>query len=150
MVKPQIGKGGLKCSNVLEQQVQTISQCKDDIIQHNLILVHAAHNIHHDVAFGFIEHNPVVVEDDVCCLFRGFLKEAFLEGFLRFHVCVWLRRGLCVFCELERLACLSMIAMRGILLNRRVGERSILCDRYLESWEEDVDILGPLEWWGAL
>ncbi len=69
---------------VLEEQMQRIPQRKNDIVEHNLILVHPTHNIHHDIAFGLVKHDPVVVQDYVCGLLGGLLEEALLECFLGF------------------------------------------------------------------
>jgi hypothetical protein len=75
--------------------MQGISQSQNHIVEHNLILVYAADHIHHDIALALIQHDPVVVENDIrgllCCL----LHQAFLECFLRFHVWVG---GLCCWC----------------------------------------------------
>ena len=68
--------------------MQRIPHRQNNIIQHNLILIHAAHDIHHDIALALVQHDPVIVEDDICGLLGRFLEEAFLEGFLRFDVWV--------------------------------------------------------------
>ena len=73
------GEGG---EDVLEQQMQRVPQREDNIIQHNLILIHAPHNIHHDIALAFIQHDPVVVEDDIGGLLGRLLEEAFLKCLL--------------------------------------------------------------------
>ena len=68
--------------------MQTIPQRQNNIIQHNLILIHTAHHIHHNIAFGLVENDSVIVEDDVCALLGGLFQEAFLEGFLGFQIAV--------------------------------------------------------------
>lgn len=68
--------------SILEQQMQRIPQRKYNIIQHDLVLIHASHNIHHNIALALIKHDPVVVEDYIGGLLCGLLEQAFLERFL--------------------------------------------------------------------
>jgi hypothetical protein len=95
------GRDGNGRGNILKQQMQTIPQRKHNIIKHNLILLHAAHDIHHDIALALIQHDPVIVEYDIGCLLCGFLEEPFLECFLGFDVrvgggwCTWICYILC-------------------------------------------------------
>jgi hypothetical protein len=64
--------------------MQRVPQRKHNIIQHNLVLIHAPDNIHHDVALALVQHDPVVVEDYVGSLLCGLFEEAFFERFLGF------------------------------------------------------------------
>jgi hypothetical protein len=66
--------------------MKTIPHGQNHIIQHNLVLIHTAHHIHHNVAFGLVKHDAVVVEDDIGGLFLGFLEETFFEDLLRLDI----------------------------------------------------------------
>jgi len=79
--------------------MQRVPQGQDHIVEHNLILVHAAYDVHHDVALALVQHDPVVVEDDVGGLLGRLLDQAFLECFLGFYVWVG-RLGCWCVCEL--------------------------------------------------
>ena len=70
--------------SILEQQMQRIAQRKNHIVEHDLILVHAAHDVHHDVALALVQHDPVVVEVVVGGLLGRLLVQAFLVCFLGF------------------------------------------------------------------
>lgn len=73
--------------------MQRVSYREDDVVEHDLILVHAADDVHHDVGLGLIQHDPVVVQDDVGGLLGRLLQETLLEGFLRLQVCVGVLGG---------------------------------------------------------
>jgi hypothetical protein len=126
------GEGEWKEDGILEQQMQRISQRQNDIIKHDLILVHAADHIHHDIALALVQHDPIVIENDIRGLLCGLLDEAFLECFLGFYVWVW---GLCCWCIFPYLLELETEFGRG----RGRGRKRVLelC-------------AGPEAWCGAL
>lgn len=72
----------LDCGDTLEQNVQTIPQCQNDAVQHDLVLLRSSHNIQHDVALHFEDDHSVVVEDDIAGLLRRLLEQPLLEGLL--------------------------------------------------------------------
>lgn len=86
--------------NTLEQDVQTISQSQDNIIQHYLILLCAPNNIHHHIALRLEHHHSIVVEDHIAGLLRGLLYEAFLKRFLlldaRIRICAGIVVAMCI------------------------------------------------------
>lgn len=55
---------------ILEQQMQGIPKRKNNVVKQNLVLVNAANDIHHDVRLHLIQHDPVVIEDDIAGLLR--------------------------------------------------------------------------------
>lgn len=73
-----------------------VAKGQDDVVEHDLVLLHSADDIYHNVGLALVEDDAVVVEDDVggllCCL----LEESFLEGFLGLEVGV---------CRCARLRC---------------------------------------------
>jgi hypothetical protein len=69
-------------ADILEDEVHEITQSKDDIVEHDLIFVDTSHDVHHHIALGLVEHNPVVVEDDVRGLFSCLIQEPLFKGLL--------------------------------------------------------------------
>lgn len=72
--------------DLLEQQMQRVPHRQNNIVQHDLVLVHAADDVHHDVALALVQHDAVVIQDDVPRLLGRLLEQALLEGLLRFGV----------------------------------------------------------------
>lgn len=50
-------------------QVQRVAQGENDVVQQNLVLRDVADNVHHHVRFHLVQHNSIVVEDDVARLY---------------------------------------------------------------------------------
>lgn len=62
--------------------MERVSQRKDGVVEQDLVLVDTAHNVHHDVRLHLVQHDSVVVKDDVAGLLGRLLKEALLESLL--------------------------------------------------------------------
>lgn len=72
--------------------MQRIANGEDGVVEKNLVLVHAADDVDHDVRLELVEDDPVVVEDDVARLLGRLLDETLLKGLLRLDVGVGIRR----------------------------------------------------------
>lgn len=52
-------------------QVQRVAQSEDDVVQEHLVLRDVADDVHHHVRLHLIQHNSVVVEDDIARLYSA-------------------------------------------------------------------------------
>jgi hypothetical protein len=73
--------------------VERVPQGEDGVVQKNLVLVDATDDVHHDVRLHLVQHDPVVVEDDIASLLGRLLNEALLKGLLRLDIGVGVGGG---------------------------------------------------------
>jgi len=104
---------------LLEEQVKGVSQSQNGVVQKNLVLVDTANNVHHDIRLHLVQHNSVVVENNVAGLLGGLLNETLLESLLRLDIGVGVGGSAGRSC-LEQLS--AVVATSGIIA-REAQER---------------------------
>lgn len=77
---------------LLEQQMQRVADGENSIVKQNLVLVGCANNVNHDIGLELVEHNAVIVEDNITSLLARLINETLLKGLLRLGIGVWVRR----------------------------------------------------------
>lgn len=70
----------------LEEKVQRVPQGKNGVVEQDLVLIDTANDVDHHVGLHLIQHDPVVVEDNVAGLLRGLVNQTLLECLLRLQI----------------------------------------------------------------
>jgi hypothetical protein len=66
--------------------MQRVTQSQHGVIQQDLVLVGSANDVQHDVRLHLVQHDAVVVEDDVARLLGRLVDEALFESLLRLQI----------------------------------------------------------------
>lgn len=75
--------------------MERVTQGQHGVIQQDLVLVGGANDVQHDVGLHLVQHDAVVVEDDVARLLGRLVDEALFKRLLRLQIGVGMARDAC-------------------------------------------------------